>query len=72
MPKTYTTTLGDMWDAIALKELGGEYRKDTLMKCNLKYRNIYIFPANITLIIPDTEASPPPAPLPPWKRGGAV
>ena len=68
MPNTYTTTSGDMWDTIALKVLGSELHKDVLIKNNLKYRHLYIFPANIVLDIPDVELQQPPT-MPPWKWG---
>jgi len=68
MLKTYTTTSGDMWDLIALRTLGSELFKHVLMQANLKHIHIYIFPANITLVIPETETKRPPN-LPPWKRG---
>lgn len=62
----YTTIAGDMWDGIAYKTLGDEACLDKLIKENKKYRHIFIFPAGITLSIPDpkTEVS---ADLPPWK-----
>ncbi len=71
MPKTYTTTLGDMWDLIAQKTLGSEIYTDALIKANLEHRSIYIFPANIKLTIPDIAAKPL-AGLPPWKQGGTA
>ena len=69
MSNTYTTTSGDMWDSIAFKVWGGESHTDKLIKANLQYRDIYIFPAGIVLKIPtiEPEAS---ASLPQWKRGG--
>lgn len=67
MPKTYTTILGDMWDQIALKTLGNEMQTDSLIKTNLKHRYTYIFPAGVTLTIPDIPIKPLSG-LPPWKR----
>ena len=63
----YTTIAGDMWDGIAYKTLGDESYTDQLMKENSSYRHLFVFPAGITLSIPDikTEVS---AELPPWKR----
>jgi len=66
--KTYTTTSGDMWDLIAYKTMGSESYKDALMKSNRRHRDIYIFPAGVTLIIPEVTETPP-STLPPWKRG---
>jgi phage tail protein X len=71
MPKTYVTTSGDMWDLIAKKTLGSEMYTDALMTANAAHREIFIFPANITLTIPDITIKPAEG-LPPWKRGGAV
>jgi len=71
MPKTYITTQGDKWDLIAQRTLGSEMRVDALMKANLQHRNIFIFPANIQLVIPDLPV-PIPGGLPPWKRGDAL
>jgi hypothetical protein len=56
-----------MWDGIAYKELGDVSYTDKLMNLNQKYRECYLFPAGITLTLPD------PVPvtsdtLPPWKR----
>lgn len=71
MPKTYITTSGDMWDAIAHKTLGNVNYTDALIKSNLKHRYTFLFPAGVVLTIPDIEVKPPSS-LPPWKRGEAV
>ena len=68
--KTYTTIQGDMWDGIAKKTLGSEYYMSNLIDTNPDYREIVVFPANITLNIP-VIAAPVPQKLPPWKRGGS-
>lgn len=70
MPKEYTTVLGDMWDSIAFKTLGSEMYVHKLIESNLKYREIVVFSAGVTLKIPDVEA-PAASGLPPWKKGGA-
>lgn len=64
----YTTIAGDMWDGIVYKTLGDEAYTDRLMKANPKYRRLFVFPAGITLNIPDPETRVS-AELPPWKRG---
>ena len=66
--KTYTTTQGDTWDIIAKKTLGSEYYMSDLIDANPGCREIVIFPANITLIIPEVSA-PILENIPPWKRG---
>jgi hypothetical protein len=64
----YVTVSGDQWDGVALKTMGSEMFKDKLMKANLMHRELYIFPAGITLFIPEVKALPSET-LPPWKRG---
>lgn len=64
----YMTIAGDMWDGIAYKTLGDEGYTDKLMKENLMYRHIVVFPAGIALAIPEPEKEMM-AELPPWKRG---
>lgn len=64
----YTTIAGDVWDGIAYKTLGDESYTDKLMKENQKFRHLVVFPAGITLSIPDPETRIS-ADLPPWKRG---
>jgi len=67
MFRVYSTISGDMWDGIALKTMGSEMHKDRLMGANKKYRHVYIFPADIELVVPETPKTRP-AGLPPWKR----
>lgn len=58
-----------MWDSIAYRELGSEAYTDKLMRLNQQYREIYIFPAGIELLLPEVEQATRPAEnLPPWKR----
>lgn len=64
----YTTISGDMWDTVAYKTLGSEAYTDKIIKANLKYRHIVIFPAGVTLDIPEIDPRIS-AELPPWKRG---
>jgi len=60
-----------MWDSIAHSQLGSVSYTDRLMNLNRQYRNIYIFPANITLTLPERETKINNS-LPPWKRKGAA
>lgn len=63
----YITKSGDMWDSIAYSQLGDENYTDLLINANQKYRNYYIFPSGIPLVLP--EISPRVSRnLPPWKR----
>lgn len=69
MSKTYTTAQGDMWDSIAHTQLGDIAHTDKLMNLNTAYRDYYIFPAGITLVLPDiTIEENSVVNLPPWKR----
>lgn len=65
-----STIAGDMWDGIAYKTLGDEAYTDRLMKLNPQYRRTFVFPAGITLTIPEPETRVS-SDLPPWKRGTA-
>jgi phage tail protein X len=56
-----------MWDAIAYDQIGSTDHTDALIEANLKHHDIYIFPAGITLTIPDVPTLPPGG-LPPWKQ----
>ncbi|MDR1158361.1 MAG: phage tail protein [Oscillospiraceae bacterium] len=67
MAGTYTTIQGDMWDGIAHTQLGSAFYKDSLMTANRKYLRYYIFPAGITLTLPD-EGEESSADLPPWRQ----
>ncbi|MCF8017843.1 MAG: tail protein X [Vallitaleaceae bacterium] len=67
MSKTYTTVQGDMWDSIAHSQLGDVAYTDKLMNLNTAYRQYYIFPAGITLTLPDPVEEINDT-LPPWKK----
>lgn len=70
MSKTYTTVQGDMWDSIARRQLGGVAYTDLLMRQNLQYHDVYLFPAGIVLELPevDTATDSEGNTLPPWKQ----
>lgn len=68
MTKTYTTISGDMWDKIAHEQMGSVLYLDKLMKANVKYAALFVFPAGIVLTIPEVEDEVN-MELPPWKRG---
>ncbi len=58
-----------MWDSIAYQQLGSEIYAEQLMQVNQQYREIYIFPANMVLQLPEIERTAQPSNnLPPWKR----
>ena len=68
MPKIYTTIAGDTWDMISYKTLGNEMYRNAILEKNIAYREIYIFPTGLSLIIPEIETKTSEN-LPPWKRG---
>lgn len=70
MAGTYTTVQGDMWDSIAAARLGGTRHTDRLIAANLDYRDYYIFPAGIVLVLPEVPEVQAESALPPWKRKG--
>lgn len=65
---TYVTVSGDMWDKIAHDQMGSERYTDRLIWANLAHRDVYVFPAGVTLVIPETPEETAEE-LPPWKRG---
>ena len=67
MAKTYRTVQGDMWDSIAKILNGSESGMTKLLEANGDYADIVVFPAGITLVVPDWEA-PKTSRLPPWRR----
>ena len=64
---TYTTVQGDMWDAVAYRELGSTAYTDALMDLNRQYIGYYTFPAGIVLALPEVTTNIVSS-LPPWKR----
>lgn len=63
----YTTTQGDTWDAIAYKQLGSTDYTDQLVSANLEYAGTLLFPAGVTLRLPEISEKTSGS-LPPWKR----
>ncbi len=48
--------------------MGSERYTDRLIWANLAHRDVYVFPAGVTLVIPETPEETAEE-LPPWKRG---
>lgn len=69
---TYTTTSGDMWDAIAYDQLGSVDYTGQLMALNMKYIDYFIFPSGIVLELPEKVQETVNSRLPPWKQKGAT
>lgn len=68
MSKTYVTVQGDKWDKIAHEQCGDVAHTDKLISTNPEYRNIYIFPSGIRIVIPELEKSTANIQNPPWKK----
>ena len=67
--RVYRTAQGDMWDSIALRELGAEHHMHLLIDANLQYVDIAVFPANCELIIPEITTTER-ITFPPWRDNG--
>ena len=65
--REYKTIQGDTWDGIAVKVYGDEKYMNELLEANQAYREIIIFPANVSLSLPDIQTQTTTI-LPPWKK----
>lgn len=65
--RVYKTIQGDTWDGIAVKVYGDEKYMNELLETNQAYREIIIFPANVSLSLPDIQTQTTTI-LPPWKK----
>lgn len=65
----YTTVSGDMWDTIAKKVYGDEYRADALMQANPEQIGVFRFDSGIVLQTPELETEKSGS-QPPWKVSG--
>lgn len=65
--RVYKTIQGDTWDGIAVKVYGDEKYMNDLLKANQTYRETIIFPANVSLSLPEIQAQTTTI-LPPWKK----
>lgn len=65
--RVYKTIQGDTWDGIAVKVYGDEKYMNELLEANQTYREIIIFPANVSLSLPDIQTQTTTI-LPPWKK----
>ncbi len=64
---TYTTIQGDCWDMIAFKVYGKESYMSKLLEANKQYRETYIFPAGVVIIVPEIKEETV-STAPPWRR----
>ncbi len=68
MVTKYTTSQGDMWDAMAKRLLGSELLMGKLIEANPAHAATVFFPAGVVLIVPEVDtAATTQYPLPPWK-----
>lgn len=65
--RVYKTIQGDTWDGIAVKVYGDEKYMNEFLEANQAYREIIIFPANVSLSLPDIQTQTTTI-LPPWKK----
>lgn len=65
--KEYRTIQGDTWDWIAKTVYGNEKRLDVLMENNQDLLDILIFPAGVTLQIPE-ELPESAEDVPAWRK----
>ena len=62
----YVTVSGDQWDMISFGLFGTERYTGDLMRANMEYLDIVVFPAGITLNVPDIDMES--SDLPPWRE----
>lgn len=67
MSGSYRTVQGDTWDQIAHKMLGSTGYTDQLIRANLEHVGTLLFPAGVTLRLPEITEKTSDG-LPPWKR----
>lgn len=68
MAKTYTTSQGDTWDAVAYKLWGRECLLRHLLAANPEHLDVLVFPAGVILTVPDIVIPPQSFGLPPWMQ----
>lgn len=56
MSKTYTTISGETWDQIAYSIYGEERHCGYLMDANRDKLDFFVFPAGVTLVLPDADS----------------
>lgn len=66
MTKSVTTSQGDTWDGLAYRLWGEERLFDRLMRANPAHLDVVVFPAGVTLAVPDVAKPAQTLELPPW------
>lgn len=64
---TYTTRLGDTWDAIAARALGSEMYMHLMIDANPTHNYVARFEAGVVLVVPEIPDADLPSSLPPWR-----
>lgn len=67
MPSTYITKQGDMWDTIAIAEMGDQKLMGILILANPGHESVLVFGPGVVLTIPDVPAPDADETLPPWR-----
>lgn len=62
------TKQGDTWDTLSLRAYGSADYMSALIEANPGYRKIVIFPAGVTVSVPEVDTAKAASGLPPWKR----
>lgn len=68
MAGTYRTRSGETWDMIAYRALGSGFFMDKMIAANPEWSEIFIFPAGVTLRVPEVTAVTSET-NPPWYGG---
>lgn len=68
MPSSYTTRQGQMWDQVALEELGDELTMSDVLAANVDEMDALVFSGDVCLTIPDEATPLAIQTLPPWER----
>ncbi len=68
--RAITTVQGDTWDTIAYREYGNTLRTQDLMEAreNIRLLDFQVFPAGISVAIPEIEENADLADLPEWRK----
>lgn len=68
MGKTYTTVSGQTWDQIAFEVYGEEHFCDRIMDANRDKLDYFVFPAGVTLNLPELDMlDSVPSDYPSWR-----
>lgn len=67
--RKYETKQGDKWDDISFTAYGDSKYANVLMEANTLFLNVFIFPAGISLMLPDLDTvQSAESKMPVWKK----